>query len=197
MFANRYTALIDACALAGTLRRNLLLTLAEAEFFRVRWSRAIMDETQSAIEANLARKKNVVDAAERAARARAGMEQAFEDAMVDGFDHLLAVCGAMPDAKDRHVLAAAIKTRADVIVTDNLKHFPEHILATFGIEARSADAFIADTAMLDIDRAASAVQRMRLRLVNPAISVADLFNKMDDQGLTETVDVLRHYAELL
>lgn len=38
MFANRFTALIDACALAGALKRNLLLTLAEAEFFRLRWS---------------------------------------------------------------------------------------------------------------------------------------------------------------
>lgn len=197
MFANRYTALIDACVLAGALRRDLLLTLAEAEFFRVRWSRAIMDETQTAIEAILAGKKDVVDAAERAVRARAHMERAFKEAMVDDFDHLLAVCDAAPDAKDRHVLAAAIKTRADVIVTDNLKHFPDRMLATFGIEARSADDFIADTAMLDIGRAMTAFRQMRSDYVNPAMSVEDLFIKMDDQGLTETVDVLRHYAELL
>lgn len=42
MFANRYTALIDACTLADVFRRNLLLTLAEAEFFRVRWSAITM-----------------------------------------------------------------------------------------------------------------------------------------------------------
>jgi len=195
LFANRYTALIDACVLAGALRRNLLLTLARAEFFRVRWSQPIMDETQSAIEAILAGKQ--MDAAERAARARAAMERAFEDAMVDGFDHLLAVCEGMPDAKDRHVLAAAIKTRAHVIVTDNLKDFPDHALAPFSIEARSADAFIADTAMLDIGRAAGAVQRMRLRLGKPPMSADDLFIKMDAQGLTETVDALKPYAHLL
>lgn len=125
------------------------------------------------------------------------MERAFKEAMVDDFDHLLAVCDAAPDAKDRHVLAAAIKTRADVIVTDNLKHFPDRMLATFGIEARSADDFIADTAMLDIGRAMTAFRQMRSDYVNPAMSVEDLFIKMDDQGLTETVDVLRHYAELL
>lgn len=49
MFANRYTAFIDACTLASALKRNLLLTLAEAEFFRVRWSVRVMDETQRAI----------------------------------------------------------------------------------------------------------------------------------------------------
>jgi hypothetical protein len=42
---------------------------------------------------------------------------------------LLAACDAVPDVKDRHVLAAAIGARADVIVTDNLKHFPDHALA--------------------------------------------------------------------
>lgn len=53
MFANRFTALIDACALAGALKRNLLLTLAEAEFFRLRRSETILDETESAIVAML------------------------------------------------------------------------------------------------------------------------------------------------
>ena len=53
MFANRYTAFIDACTLASALRRNLLLTLAEAEFFRVRWSVQVLDETQGAIESIL------------------------------------------------------------------------------------------------------------------------------------------------
>ncbi len=53
MFAKRFTALIDACALAGALKRNLLLTSAEAQFFRIRWSDKILDETEAAIEAIL------------------------------------------------------------------------------------------------------------------------------------------------
>jgi hypothetical protein len=46
LFANRFTAFVDACTLAGALKRNLLLTLAEAQFFRVRWSAPVLDETQ-------------------------------------------------------------------------------------------------------------------------------------------------------
>jgi hypothetical protein len=195
LFANRYTALIDACVLAGALRRNLLLTLAEAGFFRVRWSRAIMDETQSAIETIRAGK--FADAADYGARVRAEMERAFDEAMVDSFDHFLTACDAMPDAKDRHVLTAAIGARAHVIVTDNLKHFPDRALAPFGIEARSADAFIADTAMLDIGRGVTAFRQMRSDWVNPTTSVDDLFIKMEAQGLTETVDALKPYAHLL
>lgn len=37
-FADRFTVLIDACCLAGALRRNMLLSLAEAGFYRARWS---------------------------------------------------------------------------------------------------------------------------------------------------------------
>jgi hypothetical protein len=197
LFANRYTALIDACVLAGALRRNLLLTLAKAEFFRVQWSQPIMEEAQSAIEKILAGKENVINAAEHAVRARGAMERAFKEAMVDGFDHFLAACGAIPDTKDRHVLAAAIKTRAHVIVTDNLKDFPDHALAPFDIEARSADAFIADTAMLDISRAVSAINQMRSQFRKPSIHADDLLLKMEAQSLTETADVLRPYIELL
>ncbi|MEM9524145.1 MAG: hypothetical protein AAF982_09160 [Pseudomonadota bacterium] len=47
--ADRFTALIDACALGGALRRNMLLSLAEAGLFRPRWSARILDEIQKAI----------------------------------------------------------------------------------------------------------------------------------------------------
>ena len=43
------------------------------------------------------------------------MEQAFEDAMVEDFQDFLAICGGLPDKKDAHVLAAALKTKADVL----------------------------------------------------------------------------------
>ena len=45
MFANRFTAIVDACVLVGVAKRNLLLSLAEAELFRVRWSDEIIDES--------------------------------------------------------------------------------------------------------------------------------------------------------
>jgi len=196
MFANRYTALVDASSLAGALRRNLLLTLAEAEFFRIRWSRGIMDETQAAIE-KILRDKGGLDAAHCASRACRYMENAFEDAMVTEFEKQLGAGDALPDKKDAHVLAAAVKTRADVIVTENLKHFPNDILEPFGIEARSADAFVADTISLDFGRALPVIRRMRVALNNPAISADGLLLKMQAQGIVETVDVLRTHVQSL
>ena len=42
MFANRFTVLVDACSLFSPLTRNFLLSLAEGEFFRLRWSARIL-----------------------------------------------------------------------------------------------------------------------------------------------------------
>lgn len=86
MFANRFTAFVDACSLASALKRKLLLSLAEAEFFRLRWSSRVLHETEAAIEEILSG-KGFDDATTRAQRARASMESAFEDAMVTDFDN--------------------------------------------------------------------------------------------------------------
>lgn len=193
MFANRYTAFLDACSIVGVLKRNLLLTLAEAEFFRLRWSKEVLDETERAI-AGIFAERGAVDPEGQAARQRARMEEAFEDALVSDFDELLSVCGTLPDPKDAHVLAAALKTQAATIVTDNLKDFPPAVLSPLNIEARSTDSFIADTIALDPGRAVAAIRRMRESFKKPEMTPEHLLITMEAAGLTETVDTLRGYV---
>ncbi|MCW6511959.1 PIN domain-containing protein [Lichenifustis flavocetrariae] len=196
MFAKSFTAFVDACSLASVLPRNLLLSLAEAEFFRVRWSRPVLDETERAIVQIMAGRQ-ITGAEAKARRAIAVMEDAFEDAMVSDFETFLCVCESLPDRGDAHVVAAALKTQAAVIVTENLKHFPTEILGHLNIEARSTDAFIADTIALDTGKAVAAVRRMRERMKRSERSADRLLMDMEANGLTETVDVLRPYAQSL
>jgi hypothetical protein len=196
LFANRFTAFVDACALTGALKRNLLLTLAEAEFFRLRWSGQVLDETQAAIE-KILECKGASDAAARAVRARTSMQDAFEEAMVDNFDTFMCLCGGLPDPNDVHVVAAALKTQAATIVTDNLKHFPDALMSPLHIEARSPDAFIADTIALDPGRAVAAISRMRLRFKRPEKTPDILLLDMEASGLIETVDGLRAHVRSL
>lgn len=88
----------------------------------------------------------------------------------------------LPDEKDRHVLAAAIKINADVIVTNNLKDFPEDYLAAFGLVAKSADDFIADIIDLNHEKALEAFRGLVLNRRNPdldAYEVLDNLRKMD------------------
>jgi len=103
----------------------------------------------------------------------------------------------LPDPGDAHVLAAALKTRAAIIVTDNLKDFPAEILGPLNLEARSADDFIADTIALDPGRAVAAVRTMRERFKRPEKTAEVLLLDMEAEGLTETVDVLRPHAASL
>ena len=141
--------------------------------------------------------KGFDDGKARAERARASMEAAFEEAMVADFDNFLPVAAGLPDPNDRHVIAAAAKTQAAMIVTENLKDFPAAVLSDLNMEAKSADAFIADTIALDEARAVAAIRRMRERFKKPEMTPAELLLMMEAAGLIETVDVLRPHVESL
>jgi hypothetical protein len=69
------------------------------------------------------------------------MDQHAVDALVTGYEDLIPGL-QLPDPDDRHVLAAAIRGHADVIVTINLRDFPSDSIGAFGIEAQHPDEFI-------------------------------------------------------
>lgn len=188
-YADRFTALLDACVLGGALRRNMLLSLAEAGLFRPRWSSRILDETQKAIAQNT---KGETDGS----RQRAAIEAAFPEALVTGYE-LFEDKLALPDPGDNHVLAAAIATSASVIVTDNLADFPSAVLDPHAIQAISADDFIADTIELDPSEATLALRRMRERFKNPALDVAALVHKSEAQGLLQVANFMDEYQSFL
>ena len=186
---NRYAAIIDACVLGGGLKRNIILSLAEAGLFRPYWSARILDETEKAI---LAISKGTADPG----RQRRAIEQAFPEAMVfpnSGPD----LIGLLPDPGDEHVLAAAIAARCDTLVTDNLKDFPQGILDRWGIEVMSPDDFITNAMDLDHAVAIGALRDMRARLKDPKYTVSALVLKLEGQGLLQTADFLREYENLI
>lgn len=196
MFANRYTALIDACSLASIWRRNLLLTLAEAEFFRVRWSQTILDETNAAL-VKMFIKKEKDDPAESADRAIAAMLRSFPEALVEDYDALRTTKFGLPDVNDEHVVAAALKTQAQTIVTENICDFPKDILEGLNLEVRTADDFIADTIALDEGLAIAAIKVMRMRMNNPKMEPPDLLRSMEAHGLLETASMLSSHIKSL
>ncbi|WDF73469.1 PIN domain-containing protein [Novosphingobium sp. KACC 22771] len=193
MFANRYTALVDACSLVSVWRRNLLLSLAEAEFFRLRWSQTILDETEKAL-AKLHHQRGNSDGDARAHKAIAAMTKAFPEAMVEDFAQLLANPLGLPDPNDEHVIAAAVKTQAQAIVTENISDFPADLLDRLNLEARTADEFIADTIALEEGLAIPAIRNMRLRLKRPEMDASDLLRSFEAHGLFETVTVLTQHS---
>ena len=186
---NRYSALIDACVLGGALKRNIILSLAEAGLFRPRWSARILDETEKSIA-------TISKGTSNTARQRAAIEKAFPEATVPvGAD--INVTGMLPDPNDEHVLQAAIWARCETLVTDNLSDFPQDVLDLWSIEVMSADVFISNAMDLDHVVAIGAMREMRARLRDPKYSVSALVLKLESQGLLHTADFFRRYENLI
>lgn len=82
--------------------------------------------------------------ATKADRRIASMRSAFPGATIHVPSEAIEKTPELPDPKDRHVLAAAIQSEADGIVTLNLRHFPSTVLEKLGISAQSPDGFLSD-----------------------------------------------------
>jgi hypothetical protein len=122
-------------------------------------------------------------------RLRVLMNAAVRDCLVSGYEPLIEGL-KLPDPDDRHVLAAAIKSGAQVIVTRNLKHFPAADLQPWDIEAKSPDAFVLN--QIGISRASlSASSRSLTPGRNPPEAAEDVLSQLERDGLVESVAALR------
>ncbi len=186
-----FTALFDANVLFPAPLRDLLLQLATTKLFRARWSNAIHEEWM-----RVAKKTRPDIPDTNWDELRRLMDAHAEDCLVTDFEPLIETL-SLPDPDDRHVLAAAIEGRADVIVTFNLKHFPEADLNTYDLTAQHPDVFIRHLIDMEPDAVAESARMVRARLKKPSVSVDQYLNTLHRQGLVETVTKLRLFQEVL
>lgn len=186
-----FTAFYDACVLYPAPLRDFLLSLAQTELFRARWSSAVQDEWMENLLRDRADLKR-----EQLMRTRELMDSSVPDGLVTDYEPLIESL-TLPDPNDRHVLAAAIRCQAGVIVTINTKDFPAEILARYGIEAQHPDIFISHLMDLDRDAVAWAAREQRNRLRNPPKSVEEFLDALLRQGLTQTTTQLEEMIDLL
>ena len=159
--------------------------------FRARWSYMVHEEWMAAVQ------RNFPDVTrERLERTRDLMNLHAEDCLVTGFEGLIESL-ELTDPGDRHVLAAAICSGADVIVTRNLKDFPQDKLDPYQIEAQHPDAFITHLFDLNPGAVVGAAHEHRASLANPPKSVDEYLDTLERQGLTQTVAELRGYTSVL
>ncbi|MEM6324112.1 MAG: PIN domain-containing protein [Pseudomonadota bacterium] len=150
-------ALLDANVLYPTVMREVLLAVAEAGMFTPLWSARILEEWARAAANRLG------DQGEAMARGDIALVRAaWPKAEVPphpGHEARLW----LPDAADVHVLAAAVAGSADVIVTENAKDFPRHILSEEGLTRQAADPFLMARFAEDPDLVARAVAPVHAR----------------------------------
>ena len=141
--------LIDTCVLYPTVMREMVLQTARAGAFTPVWSARILEEW-----ARAARKLG--PDGEVQARSEIALVQAhFPDACVSVPDGLRARLW-LPDENDIHVLAAAIASSADAIMTLNAKDFPRGLLAEEGLQRVDPDRFLYDLWLKDAELVAAA-----------------------------------------
>ncbi|MBI6921148.1 MULTISPECIES: PIN domain-containing protein [Pseudomonas] len=186
-----FTAIYDANVLYPAPLRDFLMNLALTGIYRARWSAKIHEEWKRNLLLN---RPDLTHA--QVDRTSALMDAAVPDALIHDYEALVEGLD-LPDEGDRHVLAAAIKCNASVIVTFNLKDFPKAVLDAFGIESVHPDDFIAD--LWDLDKAAvlEAAQRQRMSLKHPPHSVQQYLDKLLQQKLPESVKLLSEFKFLL
>ncbi len=188
---SHFTVVYDACVLYPAPLRSLLMYLALTDLFRAKWTDAIHDEWM----------RNVLKdypeiPREKLERTRDLMNAHVRDCLVTGYEDLIEAL-TLPDPNDRHVLAAAIRSGADVIVTANLADFPADVLEKYGIEAQHPDEFIMHQLDFAPNLVCSAAKKQRESLKKPALTVEQYLESLERQGLAQTVAALRPFAELI
>lgn len=180
--STRFTCVLDTNVIFPIETRDILLWFAHFDLFTPKWSAHIFDEWEEVMK-----RKGVsqIDIDKRTSI----VNQAFPDALVCNYESLIETL-KLPDEKDRHVLAAAIKTNANVIVTNNLKDFPAEYLAEFGLSAKSADDFLADIIDLNHNRAVEAFKTLVLNRRNPDLDEFEVLDRMRNCNLKQAADYL-------
>jgi predicted nucleic acid-binding protein len=178
----RFKCVLDTNVIYPIEIRDLLFWFAYYDMFTPKWSEHIFDEWKDV----MTRKGvSVEEATKRTERANT----AFPDALVKNYSGLIDSL-ELPDPKDRHVLAAAIKTNANVIVTNNIKDFPKEYLASFGLTAKTADDFLTDIIDLNPEQAVKAFKELVLNRRNPDLDEFQVLNILRNRGLKNTADFL-------
>lgn len=181
-----FIVVYDANVLYPNTLRDLLIRIAQQpHLVQAKWTSEILDEMARAL------RKNRPDITEdKTARLCQLMNDAVRDCLVTGYQPLIEALG-LPDPDDRHVLAAAIKVSAQLIVTRNRKDFPARALAKWGIRPKSPDDFVRDVMDLDSQAVWACVQQIVDSRKKRPVTIDDVLGELQRDGLVAAAAALR------
>ncbi len=178
-------AVYDACMLYSAPLRDLLMRLAVADLCRAKWTEQIHQEwMRNVLEDYPEITRSQVD------RIRQLMDAHVRDGLVTGYESIIKQL-SLPDADDRHVLAAAIHAQAEVIVTYNLKDFPTKVLNSYGVTAQHPDGFVLSLMKREHEKFMETLERHRQALQRPSKTREEYLVTLEKQGLSNTVAAIR------
>jgi len=163
---------LDACVLFPGSLRDTLLRTADAGLFQLYLTDEILEE----MKRNLVSKGHTTE--EKARYIVEQIKKYFPEAFITRHSLLVPV---MPiNEKDRHVLAAAVASGAQMIVTQNLKDFPSTDLEPLEIEALSADDFLVHQFFQEKEIILSILKEQAGDLKRPPQTPLDIVNRLEN-----------------
>jgi hypothetical protein len=181
-------ALLDANVIWSAPIRDSLLLAAERDLFRPAWTRRILDEMARALKA----RRPDLDPA-RIDRTVERMLAHFPEALVEGYEDLIPAMRS--HAGDRHVLAAAVRVGASVVVTWNVAHFPAAATAPYQINVQTPDAFLCDLWDRSSDEVANVLKEQAAHLVNPPMTPLQVVDTLG-RSLPRFAEIVRRSSLL-
>lgn len=191
MLVGRYSAFLDANVLHPAFLRGALLWFADARLLRPVWSQDVLAEWRRSV---LRRHTDLDDA--KVDTLQHAFTSQFPDAEVTDYAPFIQAL-ELPDADDRHVLAAAIVGRCHGIITTNLKHFPIETVAKFGIEVVHPDDFIVNIIDIDENKAIGACKRHREAMSRSKPTADQYLERFEICGLIQAHQRLLPHKELI
>jgi len=180
-----FVVIYDANVLYPSVLRDVLIRRAQSGLVRARWTDRILDE----VFRNLLANRPDLDPV-KLARTRELMNASVRDVLVEGYEALMNAL-TLPDPDDVHVLAAAIRSHAQVIVTTNVRDFPEFELGRWDIEAKHPDDFLVDQFHLDGIALHVIVQEVADSTAHPPMTFSDVLDNPERSGITQASALLR------
>jgi PIN domain len=180
-----FVVVYDANVFYPDALRDLHIRVALTGLVQAKWTLQIVDEALTA----LGRNRPDIPAA-RLEVLGPLINDSVPDCLVTGYEPLIEGL-KLPDPDDRHVLAAAIKANAQVIVTANLRDFPPQDLAPWNIEAKSPDDFMLDQISIDEKTVFACVQQIVDSRKRRPKTMNDLLGQLERHGLVRSVAALR------
>ena len=183
------TVVLDANVLYPQHICDLFLNFADAKLIRPVWSDWIHDEWMR----NVLKSKPQLDPA-KIERRKQMMDRAFPDALVHEFEVLVDTIEGV-HKKDRHVMAVAIRARADSIVTFNMKDFSAAAQSQYGISVIHPDQLMLKLIRMNESMVIDTIRIVRRHLKNPPISAEHLLAIYERSGLHRSVAVLTPFLD--
>ncbi len=177
--------LADANILFSRTLRDYFLYAAAAGAIEIHWSQQILDEMSCNLRKQFGFRQADTDRLEEL------MNAYIEYALIEvEAEDLATVQNVEMDAKDRHVLAAALSVDADILLTQNTKHFPRTWMTEHGIELLNAGELLSRLAEHFPDKIQAAHQQAVRTSRKPEGEILSALESIVGESVTDTVRAL-------